>query len=81
MSNNISLPIIVEVDEDGCFIVNCPSIRGCRSYGNTIDEAMANVKEAIESCLDEQSNLLDNVNKYVGVREISIENKSGFQYA
>ncbi len=42
---------------------------------------MANVKEAIESCLDEQSNLLDNVNKYVGVREISIENKSGFQYA
>ena len=72
MNNNISYPIIVEVDEDGIFIVNCPSIKGCRSYGSTIDEAMDNIREAIESCMDDIS---PNVNKYIGIREISFTKK------
>jgi len=77
MNNNISYPIIVEVDEDGIFIVNCPSIKGCRSYGSTIDEAMDNIREAIESCIDDIS---PNVNKYIGIREISVT-KNIPQYA
>jgi predicted RNase H-like HicB family nuclease len=72
MNNKISYPIIVEVDEDGIFIVNCPSIKGCRSYGSTIDEAMDNIREAIESCIDDIS---PNLNKYIGIREISVTKK------
>ncbi len=34
-------------DEDGYWIVECPSLRGCVSQGKTKEEALANIKEAI----------------------------------
>jgi predicted RNase H-like HicB family nuclease len=48
------IPIIIEKDEDGYFIVSCPLFKGCRSYGKTMDEAMENIKEVIEICLEEK---------------------------
>ena len=39
------LPIIVEIDEDGYYIVSCPLFKGCHSYGTTIDEALTNIRE------------------------------------
>ncbi|MFO7816660.1 MAG: type II toxin-antitoxin system HicB family antitoxin [Thermodesulfobacteriota bacterium] len=45
--------IIIEQDEDGVFIITCPSLTGCRSYGNTIDEAIENITEAIGACLED----------------------------
>lgn len=50
----IHFPIIIEIDEDGYYIVSCPSFKGCHSYGETIDEALENIKEVIEMCLEEQ---------------------------
>ncbi len=46
-------PVIIEQDSDGVFIVQCPSFKGCRSYGNTIEEAMDNILEAIEAYMEE----------------------------
>jgi predicted RNase H-like HicB family nuclease len=34
---SIHLPILVETDEDGFYIVSCPVFKGCHSYGKTID--------------------------------------------
>lgn len=34
-------------DEDGYWVVECPSLRGCVSQGKTKEEALANIKEAI----------------------------------
>lgn len=34
-------------------MVECPSLPGCYSQGGTIDEALANIKEAIELCLED----------------------------
>jgi len=31
----LHLPIIIEMDEDGYYIVSCPLFRGCHSYGET----------------------------------------------
>ena len=42
----------LERDEDGAWIAECPSIPGCVSQGQTRDEALANVKEAIALCLE-----------------------------
>ena len=42
----------LERDEDGVWIVECPSIPGCVSQGKTRDEALANIKEAIALCLE-----------------------------
>lgn len=39
-------------DEDGLWIVECPSIPGCVSQGKTEDEALANIQEAIALCLE-----------------------------
>lgn len=38
-------------DEDQIWIVECPSLPGCVSQGETIDEAMANIQDAIRECL------------------------------
>ncbi|BAZ82958.1 type II toxin-antitoxin system HicB family antitoxin [Sphaerospermopsis kisseleviana CS-549] len=39
-------------DEDGMFIVECPSIPGCVSQGITEAEAQENIQEAIRECLE-----------------------------
>jgi predicted RNase H-like HicB family nuclease len=49
------LPIVVEVDEDGIFIVSCPLFKGCHSYGKTIDEALVNLNEVVEICVEEKT--------------------------
>ena len=30
-------PVIVELDEDGVYIVTCPMFKGCHSYGKTVE--------------------------------------------
>ena len=44
--------ITLERDEDGIWIAECPSIPGCVSQGETKDEAIDNVKDAIKLCLE-----------------------------
>ena len=44
--------IIVERDEDGYF-VSCPELQGCYSQGNTYEEALENIKDAIELNLED----------------------------
>jgi len=39
-------------DEDGVWVVECPSIPGCVSQGKTRDEALENIAEAIQLCLE-----------------------------
>jgi predicted RNase H-like HicB family nuclease len=41
----LQLPTIIEMDEDEHYIVNCPLFKGCHSYGETIDEALENIKD------------------------------------
>ena len=44
--------VILDRDEDGVRIVECPSIPGCVSQGRTREEALANIREAIRLCLE-----------------------------
>ncbi len=44
--------IITEDPEDGGYNVSCPSLPGCHSQGDTIEEALTNIKEAIELYLE-----------------------------
>ena len=41
----------IDRDEDGVWVVECPSIPGCVSQGVTRDEALENAKDAIVACL------------------------------
>jgi predicted RNase H-like HicB family nuclease len=38
---------------DGYFIATCPSLKGCQSYGVTLEEARDNIKECIQLCEEE----------------------------
>lgn len=44
--------VIIEQDEDGVFVANCPTLPGCISQGKTRAEAQANIKEAIQGYLE-----------------------------
>jgi predicted RNase H-like HicB family nuclease len=65
------LPVVVEMDEDGFFIVSCPLYKGCHSYGKNIDEALDNLKEVVAMCIEEQPS--EGLNKFVGVREMEFK--------
>ena len=56
MKKRYQLPIFVEKDEDGFYVVECPVFSGCYSQGKTIDEALKNIREVIGLCLEEKEN-------------------------
>ena len=43
--------VVIEPDEDGVFVAECPSLPGCISQGATREEAVANIKDAIAGYL------------------------------
>ena len=45
----MTLHVTMETDEDGWIVVECPALPGCVSQGRTEEEAMANIKDAIEA--------------------------------
>lgn len=52
-TKKVHLPVLVEKDEDGFFVVECPLLQGCYTQGTTLDEALKNIREVIELCLEE----------------------------
>ena len=50
------LPLFVEKDEDGFYVVECPVFEGCYTQGKTLDEALRNIREVIDLVLEEQEN-------------------------
>jgi predicted RNase H-like HicB family nuclease len=45
-------PVTLYQDEDGWYVVECPVIPGCMSQGKTEAEALRNIQEAIQLCLE-----------------------------
>ena len=44
--------VTIDRDEDGVWVVECPSIAGCVSQGATREEALENIGDAIRLCLE-----------------------------
>ena len=53
MAAPLDFKVLLEPDEDGGYVVVCPSLQGCYSQGETVEEALANIREAIELCLED----------------------------
>ena len=43
--------VVIEKDPEGGYVVSCPAIKGCHSQGETVEETLKNIKEAITGCL------------------------------
>lgn len=54
--NGIQLPLFIEKDEDGFYVVECPIFEGCYSQGKTLDEALKNIREVIGLIMEEKAN-------------------------
>ncbi len=50
--------VIIKQGEDGWYVVEVPSLPGCISQGKTIEEALENIKEAIELYLEPEDDTL-----------------------
>jgi predicted RNase H-like HicB family nuclease len=64
------LPLFIEKDEDGFYVVECPVFDGCYSQGKTLDEALKNIREVIELILEERDN--EKIIKSYRPREVSL---------
>ena len=39
--------VVIERDEDGVFVATCPALQGCYTQGETYEEAVSNIRDAI----------------------------------
>lgn len=49
---SVKLKIVLEQGMDGYIVAHCPALKGCVTQGRTEEEALKNIKEAIELYLD-----------------------------
>ncbi|HEV7923921.1 MAG TPA: type II toxin-antitoxin system HicB family antitoxin [Verrucomicrobiae bacterium] len=62
----MNLKIVIEKGEDGYFVAHCPSLKSCWSQGKTREEALKNVREAIDLYLEPSpSDLIENKKREV----------------
>lgn len=48
----MNLKVVIETGEDGYFTAHCPSLKACWSQGKTREEALSNIREAIDLYLE-----------------------------
>ena len=47
------LQVLIEQDEEGLFVAECPALQGCYAQGETFEKAIGNIKDVIVMCLQE----------------------------
>lgn len=52
----LQFKVLIEQDEDGVFVASVPAIPGCHTQGETYEEAVKGIEEAIELCLEVAKN-------------------------
>ena len=72
MKGNKQLPVFIEKDEDGFYVVECPLFDGCYTQGKTVAQVLERIKEAIEVCLEADKEEIEPM-KFVGVQQVEIE--------
>ncbi len=57
----LEFKVFLEPDETGGYVVSCPSLPGCFSQGETVEEALVNIKEAIKLCIEDMKSQKEKV--------------------
>jgi predicted RNase H-like HicB family nuclease len=68
-----SFTVIVEKDEDGFYVAEVPDLKGCYTQGETIEEALENIKEVIELCLEAEGDIEPVRKEIVAVQKVEVE--------
>lgn len=67
----MKLIVTLERDETGAVVAECPAIPGCVSQGKTEDEALDNIREAIQACLEARA--ANGMPLTVATREVEVK--------
>ena len=62
--------VMIERDEDGCYVGEVPQLKACYSQGRSLDELMANMREVISLCLKEEQG--EFTNEFIGVQKVIV---------
>ena len=62
--------VVIEQDEDGVFVGEVPQLRGCYTQGKTLDDLMANIREVIELCLEDEPGTT--FSQFLGVQKVVV---------
>ena len=68
----VTLPIVIEADADGYF-VSCPALQGCYSQGDTYEEAMKNIRDAIRLHIEDRIANGEEIPEHVSVTLSTVE--------
>jgi predicted RNase H-like HicB family nuclease len=68
----LTLPIVIEGDADGYF-VSCHALQGCYSQGDTYEEAVENIKDAIRLHLQDRIASGEEIPEHVSVSLSTVE--------
>ena len=76
MPKVLNFRVIIEQDEDGIFVASVPSLQGCYTEGDSFEEAIQNIKDAIKlhvSLLKERKQITDDSHtEFVGIKNLKI---------
>jgi len=64
--------IVIEQDEDGVYIVSCPALKGCYSQGDTVEEAIENIKDAIKLHIEARQSIGEPIPIEVVMDEVEV---------
>ena len=64
--------VVVERDEDGIYVASCPVLQGCYTQGRTYDEAMKNIKDAIQLHIAARTDMGEQIPIEQAVEEVEI---------
>jgi predicted RNase H-like HicB family nuclease len=67
----MKLIVTLERDETGMIVAECPAVPGCISQGKTEEEALKNIREAIEACIEARA--ANGMPLTVATREIEVK--------
>ena len=63
--------VVIERDEEGLYVASVPQLPGCHTDGTSLDELMVEIREAIELCLEVESEQPVNL-EFVGIQRVTI---------
>jgi predicted RNase H-like HicB family nuclease len=64
--------VIIEKDSEGYFVAFVPPLKGCHTQAKSLDELIDRIKEAIELCLEAQTEITE-IPDFVGVQRVSVD--------
>ncbi len=63
--------VVIERDEEGMYVASVPQLPGCHTDASSLDELVVEIREAIELCLEVESQEPSNL-EFVGIQRVTV---------